>query len=73
MIDWQAFADCICSTAWSRPVDLKNQLGLSQSTTMAAWHGKPIGLVPFLRICRAMKIEASNFLQDEPAAGGEGK
>lgn len=64
-IDWKSFTDCILCTNWSRPIDLKNQFGFSQSTTDNAWHGRPIGLVPFLRICRAMKISPADFLGDE--------
>lgn len=64
MIDWDSFADCVVSTNWSRPIDLRNQFGFAQSTTMAAWHGKPIGLLPFLRICKAMKISPMAFLME---------
>ncbi|MET0439169.1 MAG: helix-turn-helix domain-containing protein [Devosia sp.] len=53
------------ATNWSRPIDLKRQFGFSQSTVDSAWHGRPIGLAPFLRICRAMKISPLDFLGDE--------
>lgn len=65
MIDWGAFTDCVLATNWSRPVDLQRQFGFSQSTTMAIWHARPVGLVPFLRVCRAMNIPATDFLADE--------
>lgn len=64
-IDWASFSDCIMATNWSRPIDLKRQFGFSQSTVDSAWHGRPIGLAPFLRICRAMKISPLDFLGDE--------
>jgi hypothetical protein len=35
-------------------------------TTMAIWHGRPVGLVPFLRVCRAMNIEPCSFLTNLP-------
>ena len=61
-VDWDAFADCVCSTHWSRPVDLKREFGFSQSTVMSIWHGKPVGLTPFLRVCKRMKINPTEFL-----------
>jgi hypothetical protein len=61
-IDWESFSCCILSTHWSRLVDFRNEFNLSQSTAWNAWHGKPIGLIPFLRICKRMDIPAENFL-----------
>lgn len=65
-IDWDAFCDCVRATNWSRPVDLHREFGFSQVTTMAIWHGRPVGLVPFLRVCRAMNIEPCSFLTNLP-------
>lgn len=62
MIDWQAFGDCVISTCWMEPIEIERQLGLSHATAWRVWHGKPIGLIPFLRVCRAMKIPADSFL-----------
>lgn len=68
-VDWGAFSDCVLSTNWSRAIDLKREFGFSQSTTMAIWHGRPVGLVPFLRVCRAMNIEPCYFLVNLPDFG----
>ena len=65
VIDWEAFTDCILAANWSRPIEMKKQFGFSQSTVDAAWHGRPIGLVPFLRICREMRVPPTDFLGDE--------
>lgn len=62
MIDWAAFGDCIISTRWRQPIEMQEELSLSHGTAHRAWHGKPIGLMPFLRICRAMHIAADKFL-----------
>lgn len=51
-IDWNRFAAVVRET-WPSPKAMRDSLGLrSQSTVMAAWNAKSIGLVPYLRICR---------------------
>ena len=42
-IDWRLFSVDV-QARYERPVDMARDIGLSQSTAMAAWHGKAIGI-----------------------------
>lgn len=64
-IDWWTFSIDL-RAQWKRPVDLARELCLSQSTVMAAWHGKPIGVLPMLKACRAMGAHPLRYLVDQP-------
>lgn len=61
IIDWRAFSVDF-QDRYERPVDAARDLGISQSTLMAAWHGKPIGLLPFLKACQAMGAHPLRYL-----------
>lgn len=61
-IDWQAFSDCMMATRWSRPIDVERDTGLSHGVVHRAWHGKPIGVMPFLLLCKRMNIKPEGFL-----------
>jgi hypothetical protein len=64
-IDWQAFSDCIICTRWGSAYELWDDLGrTSKSTAYNAWNGKPIGLIPFLRICKKMRVDPTSFLME---------
>lgn len=52
-IDWRLFSVDL-QARYDRPIDAKNDLGWSQSTSDNAWHGRAIGLLPFLQACQAM-------------------
>ena len=59
-IDWRLFSVDVQSR-WKRPIDMKADLGFSQSTLMAAWHGKPIGALPLLQACAAMSAHPLRY------------
>lgn len=62
MIDWRTFSVDVQSR-WKRPVDMRSDLGLnSQAMTMALWHGRPVGLLPFLQSCQAMSAHPLRYL-----------
>ena len=63
-IDWWAFS-VDARARYERPVDMARDLGLSQSTVMAAWHGKPIGALPLLKACQAMGAHPLRYLTAE--------
>lgn len=60
-INWQLFSVDV-QARWKRAADMKADLGFSQSTLMAAWHGKPIGALPLLRTCSAMGSHPLRYL-----------
>lgn len=68
-IDWRAFSVDV-QARWQRPVDMKEALGFSQSTLMAAWHGKPIGTLPMLQACAAMGAHPLRYLISECPRNG---
>ena len=61
IVDWRAFS-VDAQARYERPVDMARDLGLSQSTVMAAWHGRPVGLLPFLNACQAMGAHPLRYL-----------
>lgn len=63
-IDWRLFSVDV-QARWKRPVDMAADLGFSQSTLMAAWHGKPIGALPLLIACEAMGAHPLRYLRKE--------
>lgn len=60
-IDWWTFSIDL-RARYKRPVDMARDLGLSQSTVMAAWHGKSIGALPLLQACQAMGAHPLRYL-----------
>src|SRR3546814_7615877 len=61
-IDWRYFWYCVRDT-WAKRFDMKKALpGLANSTLDNVWHGRPVGLIPFLRICKRMKMDPFKFL-----------
>lgn len=63
MIDWSQWtSDVKLNGRFTRPIHIKEMFGLSQSTVMAVWQGKPVGLIPFLRICKRLKLEATSYV-----------
>ena len=60
MIDWKNFSSYL-RWRWARPVDMRKDVSLSQSTLMAAWHGKSIGVVPYLALCKAAGLDPLGF------------
>ena len=65
MIDWRLFSVDV-QARWPRPVDMKTDLGLSQQTLMNAWHGKSIGVEPFLSACHGMSAHPLRYFSKEP-------
>lgn len=61
-IDWEAFSDCVMCTNWGSIAELERTLTLSHNQAWRVWHGKPVGTETFLRVCKAMRIEATKFL-----------
>ena len=61
MIDWRAFSVDV-QDRWTRPIDLKADVPMGQSTLMAAWHGRSIGVLPFLQTCAAMNAHPLRYL-----------
>lgn len=65
-IDWRAFSVDV-QERWKRPVDMKADIDISQSTLMDAWHGKPVGVFPMLKACAAMGANPLRYLSDYDA------
>lgn len=67
MIDWQLFADHVKRRGRiTRPIHIREMFDLhSQSTVMAAWRGKPIGLIPFLRICKQLQMNPLRYFKED--------
>lgn len=63
-IDWDAFSDCVLATRWGSMKELQKTMNLSRGTAFRIWHGKPVSLIPFLQICRAMEIDPNCFLNE---------
>lgn len=62
MIDWRSFSVDL-QDRYARAIDVKNDLGWkSQQQVMNAWHGRSIGLVPFLQACQAMGAHPLRYL-----------
>src|SRR3546814_19519526 len=60
-IDWRYFWYCVRDT-WAKRFDMKKALpGLANSTLDNVWHGRPVGVLPFLRICKRMKMDPFKF------------
>src|SRR3546814_4245517 len=67
-IDWRYFWYCVRDT-WAKRFDMKKALpGLANSTLDNVWHGRPVGLIPFLRICKRMKLDTLKFLVERSEA-----
>jgi len=50
----------------TRPIHIKEMFDFgSQSTVMAVWQGKPIGLIPYLRICKQLKLKPLNYFVED--------
>lgn len=64
-IDWRALSVDI-QAHWMRPVDLAREMGFGQSTTMAAWHGRPVGSLPLLMICATLSAHPLRYLVVRP-------
>lgn len=64
MIDWAAFSDCIITNRWGSLAGFEQDMGLSHHMAFRAWHGHPIGVLPFLRICKRAipKLDPLSFL-----------
>lgn len=62
-IDWEGFHACVLATRWSRLVDLERD-GFTHGVAWRMWNGKPVGLIPFLRTCKLMKIAPLSFLME---------
>lgn len=62
-IDWDQFSIRV-QVFFGRPYRLRERFHFAQSTTMAAWHGKSIGIIPFLRICKAMSVNPLVYLYE---------
>ena len=62
-IDWGMFAnDVKLHGRITRPKHIREMFGLgSQSTVMAVWQGKPVGLIPYLRICNQLKLNPFKY------------
>lgn len=64
-IDWFSFAnDVKVMGRITRPIHIKEAFDFSQSTVMAVWTGKPIGLIPYLRICNRFKLNPTKYLME---------
>lgn len=64
-IDWAQFAsDVKLEGRITKPIHIKDTFGFSQSTVMAIWRGKPVGLMPFLRICKRFKLSPLSYLME---------
>ena len=63
VVDWSQWAsDVKLEGRITRPIHIKEMFGFSQSTVMAIWQGKPVGLVPFLRVCKRLKMSPTKYL-----------
>ena len=64
-IDWAQFASDVKKEGRiTKPIHIKEMFGFSQSTVMAVWQGKPVGLVPYLRICKRLKMSPTLYLME---------
>lgn len=67
VMDWPKFAaDVKLHGRMTRPIHIKEAFDFgSQSTVMAVWQGKPIGLVPYLRICKQLKLNPLKYFTED--------
>lgn len=65
-IDWPMFAsDVKLEGRITRPIHIRETFDLhSQSTVMAVWQGKPIGLIPYLRICKQLGLNPLKYFME---------
>lgn len=62
-VDWTMFGEAV-RRSWETQYAMNKRMRFGGSTRNAAWHGKPLGVVPFLRLCKAMRVEATLFLME---------
>lgn len=64
-IDWGSFASDVKKKGRiTKPIHIKEMFGFSQSTVMAVWQGKSIGLIPYLRVCKRLKMSPTQYLME---------
>ena len=65
--DWHQFSsDVKLKARATRPIHIKEKFDFgSQSTVMAIWQGKPVGVIPLLRVCQQLKINPVKYFEDE--------
>ena len=65
-VDWAMFAsDVKLHGRVTKPIHLKETFDLgSQSTVMAVWQGRPVGVIPMLRICKQLKLNPTKYLME---------
>ena len=65
-IDWhQRSSDVKRNGRCTKPIHIRESFGIrSQSTVQAIWQGKPVGLIPFLKVSKACKLNPFIYLME---------
>lgn len=61
VIDWAKFSEVV-QGHWTLAHDIHKELGGGKVTAYRAWRGEPIGVIPFLRICKITLHDPYEFL-----------
>lgn len=67
MVNWSQWSsDVKLHGRITRPKHIAETFSFgSQSTVMAIWNGKPVGLIPFLRVCKQLHLDATSYFWEE--------
>lgn len=67
VMDWAQFAsDVKLKGRITKPIHIREMFDLrSQSTVMAIWRGQPIGLIPYLRVCKQLRLDPLRYFTED--------
>ena len=62
-IDWEQLNTHV-KEHWATQYEMNKQMSFAASTRNNVWHGRPVGLIPFLRLCKAVGTAPLIYLME---------